>query len=336
MSVAIATSDGIGKAPLSALRSGAGENAVNCRKTGKTDDLTGLKNNIRHFIQMHRGHSGLIQALAVQRQDDGTYRVIDGDRRLAALEQLRDDGVITEDHQVPIIEHDVGWNTIGMSLAANITALPLHPVDQYEAFASLIEQGQNEAEIAAAFAIKPIQVKQKLALGKLSAKIRKAWRDGVIGAEEAEVFTLIKEPNAQDKVFNRVKKECRDVRAWQVRQYILDGQKNARGLLKTVGQKAYEEAGGVVTRDLFSSDVVMVSDIALLKSMFEDTVDASLQALIDDGWAWACREDDLPDDHWNWERIPPPPEIHARRKNRDRRAQGLKEGRRGLLGGKSD
>jgi ParB family chromosome partitioning protein len=72
-----------------------------------------------------------------------------------------------------------------------VTARQLHPVDQYEAFARLEEQGKTREEIAQQYGLTEKEVRQALALGRLSPEfVRDAWRKGEIKTEAAQAFTL--------------------------------------------------------------------------------------------------------------------------------------------------
>jgi ParB family chromosome partitioning protein len=50
------------------------------------------------------------------------------------------------------------------------------------------------------------QVRQALALGRLSPKIRQAWREGTIKADVAKAFTLGLDHKTQDKAFDKLAK----------------------------------------------------------------------------------------------------------------------------------
>src|SRR6187200_428402 len=81
---------------------------------------------------------GLILPLSVIK-DGEKWRVVDGNRRLAALKLVHRGN---KDALVPVLEADADLATArAMSLAANVERLPLHPVDQYEAFAAIAAEG---------------------------------------------------------------------------------------------------------------------------------------------------------------------------------------------------
>src|SRR5690606_37140257 len=99
---------------------------------------------------------------------------------------------------------------------ANIVRAPMHPVDEYEAFAELVGEGMAIEDIAARYAMAEKAVRQRLALGGLSPKVRAAWRDGHLAAEAAMHFTKAA-IGEQEKVLARLLKSRGRVTNWDAR-----------------------------------------------------------------------------------------------------------------------
>lgn len=76
------------------------------------------------------------------------------------------------------------------ALAEAVTQKPLHPVEEFEAFADLEKSGFDVPTIARDFALTERRVRQRLALGRLSPRVRRLWREGKISRDLAEVFTM--------------------------------------------------------------------------------------------------------------------------------------------------
>lgn len=286
--------------PLSQLRFGheRKEGDINARRCNRDEGHAALLQSIKYYIGT--GGSGLILPLAVELQDDNgaPHYVIDGNRRLAALRDLAEQKVIPADHPVPVMRHVPG-QALSRSLAANITAVPLHPVDRYTCFAALAST-MSDKEIATAFALKPKQVKQALALGALSPKVREAWREGKLEADTAKAFTLA-DPKRQDQVLKKLLKRGRIYGRHQVVEALV-GDDRPGTLLAFVGQDAYEAAGGKMVKDLFENDHV-VSDPALVKQLAENKLRAECERLLAEGWSWACTEAELGFPAWQVQSI---------------------------------
>lgn len=246
---------------------------------------------------------GVIQSvLACQMTpgDDILY-VAAGNRRLRLCNELLSEGKINDGFLIPAIIK-TGLTTAqarALSLAENIARAPLHPVDRYEAFKQHKDDGMSEADIAARYAMSKKTVKQALALGGLSPKVRELWRDGKIDAGVAQTFTLGRTHEAQDAALARV---GRNLQSYSVREALVGGQQQVGGLLKLVGKKSYEAAGGSVVEDLFG-DGRYVSDPALLQAEAGKIVKAECDKLLAEGWSWAALEAEVGTARYSWRRI---------------------------------
>lgn len=152
---------------------------LNARKYG-AKDCADLVASIRAL--------GVLQPLLVRPTDDG-FEVIAGQRRLNACRILAEEAAIDT---VPCLVMGEGDDAaaIEASLAENIERQPMDEVDQYKAFAKLIKEGRDIAEIAATFAITERMVEQRLALGRLHAPILTAYRKGGIHAGDIRNLTM--------------------------------------------------------------------------------------------------------------------------------------------------
>jgi ParB family transcriptional regulator, chromosome partitioning protein len=79
---------------------------------------------------------------------------------------------------------------IEASLVENIARLPMDILDQYEAFAALIKQGQSVKEIAQQFGVTERLVNQRLAIANLYQPIRNAFRRDEFNAETLQILTM--------------------------------------------------------------------------------------------------------------------------------------------------
>ncbi|MFA7293777.1 MAG: ParB/RepB/Spo0J family partition protein [Rhodocyclaceae bacterium] len=273
--------------PLNRLIFGQEDGAgINARVTGRQDGIAELAANLHA--------RGQIENLVVKRvaDRDGFYSVSNGNRRLAAFHMI-----YTADSSQPIrctlrdVDEDGAFED---SLTTAVLAKQLHPVDQFEAFARLEEHGKTHEEIARQYGMTEKEVRQALALGRLSPIIREAWRSGEIKAEVARAFTLALDPKTQDRAFEKLKKEGR-LYEHLVKAELGAGASNAEvaQLIDVVGADAYRGRGGEVTEDLFGSSHV-ISDVPLLKQMAIELLETTCSKLLADGWSWAALEGNLP------------------------------------------
>lgn len=238
---------------------------------------------------------GIKEPLLVRVDGRGSmYLAYGGGRRVRALRIMRETkrsaaGVpVTDDFRVPVVVENVDDRRAReISLAMNIHRADMHPVDKFEAFADLMESGsETPATIALRHGMTEHAVKQALALGALSLKVRSAWRAGKIDAKTAQAFTLASSHAGQDKLFAQLDK-ANHLQEWAVARALNVTDEETGALMEFVGDDTYVAAGGKVTRDLFNSTRAIVSDPAALKELANAKLANACETLIADGWAWA-------------------------------------------------
>lgn len=121
---------------------------------------------------------------------DDRHEVIAGARWLAALKLLAKSGTIAKDLPVPCIivdPEDAGeaW------LAENIQRVAMDAMDEVEAFAALVETGASVKDIARRCGCGARHVAQRLALSKLSPKLKLAYRRGDLSLNAARAFCIV-------------------------------------------------------------------------------------------------------------------------------------------------
>src|SRR5580658_6340531 len=147
---------------------------------------------------------GLMQNLVVTDKGDGMYHVIAGGRRLEAIHTLQAEGKLPEDFAVPcqIVTEE---HALEMSLAENTVRLEMHPADQYEAFAALIDQGESAADVAQRFGIEETLVLKRMKLARVAPQLLAEYRSEGMTLECLMAFTVADDHRRQLKVFKSLK-----------------------------------------------------------------------------------------------------------------------------------
>ena len=231
-------------------------------------------------IQAH----GLLQGLSVVDVGSGKYQVSAGGRRLAALKLLLKRKAITSDFEVPcqIVPADLAEEA---SLAENVQRVAMHPLDEVEAFGRLAGEGQTEDAIAARFGATVRHVRQRLALAALSPTLKEALQKGELGLDAARAFCLVADHERQDAVFAIMTKPVSN--AYAVRSYLTQGAVRVTDrLAKFVGVEAYEEAGGIVRRDLFDDSLMYLDSPDLLNELATAKLEELRAPHLAQGWGW--------------------------------------------------
>jgi ParB family transcriptional regulator, chromosome partitioning protein len=250
--------------------------AGNVRRTDKRADVEALAASITAH--------GLLQNLSVVRTDDGRYAVVAGARRLAALRLLIKQGKIARDFAAPCILVEPE-RSAEASLAENVQRVAMNPMDEMEAFARLVDEGLSPDAVAQRFGATVRHVEQRLALGRLSPKIRAAYRKGDLTLDVARAFCLTGDHDAQERLFRQLAKPI--THAPSVRNALSGGRTPVTDkLARFVGIDAYEAAGGRVVRDLFEDSVAFLEDGALLQRLAAERIEGMRAEIKAEGWSW--------------------------------------------------
>lgn len=255
----------------------------NARKTGGAD-IDGLAASIAAH--------GLLQNLTVVVNDnpgDGSmqvFEVVAGGRRLAALQQLQRDGRMAADAPIPvriIADDDIALEA---STAENTMRENMHPADQFDAFKAMVDAKKPIEDIAAHFGVTELFVKQRLKLANVAPDLFAIYREGRMQLSQLQALAATDDHDAQRRAWGGPELQDWQREAHHIRRRMADGGINANNpVARYVGLHAYEAAGGVVRRDLFSGDT-WCEDRALLDKLALDRMEAHAQQLRDAGWAW--------------------------------------------------
>ncbi len=193
---------------------------------------------------------GIKQNLVVHALSETHFAVDAGGRRLKALKQLAEDGVIPADHPVPCLVEDER-DAVLTSATENLQRAAMHPADQFEAFEAMIDEGRSEDEIALKFGVSVDLVRRRLKLARVAPEIVEQFRAGDLTLECVMAFTLTDDHDRQLAVWNTVKGGYH-IHPQSIKRYLTETAHSANSALgRFVGIESYEAAGGVLLRDLF-------------------------------------------------------------------------------------
>lgn len=219
-----------------------------------------------------RAH-GVLEPLLV-RPENGHYRVIAGNRRLAMLRSIHGD----EDAAIPCVVRKVeGKEAEELSLAENYCREGMHPLDEAECFARLASvEHKGILAIAAEFGVREAYVRQRMKLAGLCETVKEAFRSGRIVTATAEAFASV--PAArQQELWKETGGNPRH--AQHVRNLIEDRWIDA-------GLALFDVATippGLVSSDLFR-ERVLIERAAFMEAQ-AGALARERERLLEDGWA---------------------------------------------------
>jgi ParB family chromosome partitioning protein len=159
---------------------------------------------------------------------------------------------------------------------------------EVSAFRAMVEAGKSVADVAARFGVTENVVNCRLALARVSPLLWQLFEEEELSLGVLQAFTLTDNHATQERLWNDLPEWDRDkpnvIRRILLKEEIPGTDKRVR----FVGLDAYEAAGGIVRRDLFSEgeDGASIIDPELLTRL----VNEKLQTLANDakaeGWKW--------------------------------------------------
>jgi len=234
---------------------------------------------------------GLLQPLLVQKLD-GKYAVLAGGRRHAALKELVADKAakgFTAKTKVDcrLVPEDCDATT-ALSLAENITQAPMNAIDEFEAFARMMEvDGQTPETIAKTFGTTLATVKGRLRYGLIHPDIRAAARAKTITLDTMKAFVEHPSQEVQREVFAALTKDGGYLQAYTVRQALKSRGVQVSDDIGAFVREDYQARGGAVAADLLEEHSVL-EDTALVETILLEKLGATAEeARMRLGFAWA-------------------------------------------------
>ncbi len=234
---------------------------------------------------------GLLQPLLVQKID-GKFGVLAGGRRHAALNELVADKSakgFTRKTKVDcrLVADDCDVTT-ALSLAENITQAPMNAIDEFEAFARMMEvDGQTPETIAKTFGTTVSAVKGRLRYGLIHPDIRAAARAKSITLDTMKAFADHPSQEVQREVFAALTKDDSYLQAYAVRQALKSRGVQISDDIGAFVREDYEARGGAIAADLLEEHSVL-EDAELVEAiLLEKLTAAAEEARKEAGFAWA-------------------------------------------------
>ena len=234
---------------------------------------------------------GVIQPLLVQKID-GKFGVLAGGRRHAALKELVADKAakgFTNRTKIDcrLVPDDCDVTT-ALSLAENITQAPMNAIDEFEAFARMMEvDGQTPETIAKTFGTTVAAVKGRLRYGLIHPDIRAAARAKSITLDVMKAFADHPSQEVQKEVFGALSKDDSYLQAYTVRNALKSRGVQVSDDIGAFVRTDYEARGGAVAADLLDEHSVL-EDSALVETiLLEKLAAAAEEARAAIGFAWA-------------------------------------------------
>ncbi|WP_081080181.1 ParB/RepB/Spo0J family partition protein [Burkholderia cepacia] len=234
---------------------------------------------------------GLLQNLVAHAMKVGpkkaqTYGVAAGERRRLALVYLMEHDYIPADYPVRCLIVSVE-DAVLMSAVENEMREPMHPADACDAYRVLVDAGRTVGEIAEIYGISEQTVQRRLKLARVSPKLVELFRDDQIGADQMMALALSDSHDEQERAWFDAQPHDRHASA--IRRKLVAGERDFQNsrIALYVGIAAFEAAGGVVRRDLFSDNgTAWYADQALMERVALEQLGTIAAEVLNEGWEW--------------------------------------------------
>lgn len=254
------------------------ESPHNVRKT-RTDE--GIK-ELQASILAH----GILKNLIVYESDKGKFAVAGGERRRTALKVLAKAKKIPPNFSVPCLVRPEA-EAVELSLAEN-QHVPMHPADQFEAFAQMLDDGKAVEDVAAHFGVAPLIVTRRMKLARVAPVIMQAYRADALSLEAVMAFTVSESHAEQAQVYAELLHRGNGAhRTAVLRMLTHEKVETSDRRFRFVGEDAYLAAGGAITRDLFDEEGGgYATDSALLDRLAMEKLTPYVAEIEAKGWKW--------------------------------------------------
>ena len=253
---------------------------VNVRHSRKPPDVSDILPSIRA--------RGVLQPLLV-RPNGKSFEVVAGRRRyFAAAKVAEEQGVSLDEVLLPCAVTAKGDDVGAMeaSLIENVARAPMDELEEYEAFAKLLKQGRSVTDIASTFGATELYVKQRFALATLHSRIKDAYREGDIEAEDLQLLTSATRRQQKEwiKAFEQEKDGENDEaeaapRGYHLKQWLFGGERIATA----AALFAIDDYKGEIITDLFG-DVSCFADRETFWALQNAAVARLRDQLVANGW----------------------------------------------------
>lgn len=240
---------------------------------------------------------GLIQNLTVRPgTKKGQWFVTAGARRLKALKTIAAEGGTIQPTGekvdgawlVPVYGLTEQHNAVSVSLAENFTRQNMNVADEVEAFRKLTEEeGMTPEGVADRFGISHMTVRRRVKLAKVSPRIMDEFREGRATLQQLEALAVADDHSAQEDAFFSLPEYSRQAR--NIKERLTNDKLRAdHRFVAFVTLDAYTEAGGTITKDLFSEDGdFYLDDKPLVMRLATEKLLARAEEIrAAEGWKW--------------------------------------------------
>ncbi len=258
--------------------------ALNVRKKNDEKDDAG----IQELAALLRSQGLLQNLVGYDEEETGETGIVAGGRRLKAIGFNIENGYWPDDMKFPymLVTKD---EAVAVSLAENSGRKDMHHADIVVAMLEMFRQGVGVDDIALAFGVEPLRVRQRLKLANMSPVLFDLYHNDKLEFTQMVAYAITDDHKKQESAL-----QCLgpNASAWKIKELLaVQSVSVTDKVARFVGLDNYKKAGGNVVVDLFDeSDKGSLDDKILLEKLAIEKLEKKAAAEAMKGHAWVeCR-----------------------------------------------
>ena len=166
---------------------------------------------------------GVIQPVVAQKDVDGSYFIVAGERRTRA-------SILAGLEKIPVVLSDVKEESkLEVALIENIQREDLNPIEEAKAYQAIIEMGRlTQNELSMRVGKSRPAITNALRLLQLSPEMQESLKQGILSAGHAKVLLGLEDESERNKLFEQIITQHLSVREAEKRVAITKKQDNKK------------------------------------------------------------------------------------------------------------
>jgi ParB family chromosome partitioning protein len=223
--------------------------------------------------------ANVIIPLAVRpgRKGEKPFMVLDGRRRLFALQQLLETGRLDAIFPVKCELFETKEAQAAAAMLTNVERAPVHMADVIEAIGKMRRKKMDTASIAGALGYDELEIKRLEALAHVHGDVLKAYRKGNLTLKQVRLFARLPDRQTQGELAASALQGY--FHEYQLHQALAaDRVTSEDERFALVGLDRYAAAGGRVETDLFGEMPERLLDAQVLQDLWRERVQPIVDA----------------------------------------------------------
>ena len=224
--------------------------------------------------------------VSIERKDGkptGRYGVEAGGRRWRALGLLVAAQRLHADTPINCITVE-DESATSVSLSENLAQEPMHPADEFAAYARLTAEGKTVQAVAARFGVTVLHVQRRMRLAAVAPALLQLYRDDKATLDQMMALASVDDQKRQLAVWKALPEYNRTAQG--IKRKLTETEVPATDVrVRLIGVERYQASGGTLRADLFSAETYL-DDPGLVDLLVAEVLTERADEVRLEGWGW--------------------------------------------------